>query len=638
MIGGRGFQQRAAARRAGRVDNRESVLGEFLLELWAFGEMSATRLQTIAMKATQDHDSSPNLLTTLAGFGSKGEHPSNTHRDLLKYAIARCPEVPKPMKINVPMVYRRFKLGPAVELPGSCEHSMHTPFDWFSFLYKSKPESFRARFLGGQAGEIPDILESFWGAIPESDLRKSHLRSEFRARADYVDDRSCFRRAVPIVLHGDGVPCAQMSMDTLSWGGYMGLQLSTLDSKILISGLLNRTVGKDTKEVYNAAIAWSLTMLWSGKFPELDVRGEPWDVTSPYASCGGHELCPGHALFGAIWVIKGDMDWLSNSLNLEHSASHQMCVWCRANDIEPEDQELIDRYGDDSTPWNDIESDAEWRSTTYLSADQWFLCHGGRLGCHPILSVPGASGLSVMVDALHTLDLGLTHHILGNTLFCLCWKDHYFGPGLSASQRLDRCWARIEKQYKDRGTVSRVGALSLTSFTNPQKPHQVYPCLATRIKAADSRHLVPILSSIFDDVCDRGGEEDLRISALLQALTQVYEAMDCHEPTLPPRDLAKFQSKMAETLHHYRWLCARAIAAHVSLWNEVPKHHYCQHLADQAAQQNPRYCWTYPDEDFMGYVKSITEACLAGTKAHRATEKVLEKWGFGVAMRMSRAR
>ena len=62
------------------------------------------------------------------------------------------------------------------------------------------------------------------------------------------------------------------------------------------------------------------------------------------------------------------------------------------------------------------------------------------------------------------------------------------------------------------------------------------------------------------------------------------------------------------------------------------------HLIDQAGLQNPRMAWTYPDEDFMGYVKSITESCLAGTKAHRAGKKVLQKWAFGVAVRMAAAR
>ena len=181
-----------------------------------------------------------------------------------------------------------------------------------------------------------------------------------------------------------------------------------------------------------------------------------------------------------------------------------------------------------------------------------------------------------------------------------------------------------------------IGALSLTLFTNPTRPHREYPCLSSRVKAAASRHLVPILASIFDDVCDHTSEEDCRVSALLNALKQVYDAMDCREQNLPPRQLAIYHGKMAECMEHYRWLCARALSEDRRMWNDVPKQHFCLHLAEQAAQQNPRFCWTYPDEDFMGYVKRIMESCLSGTRAHRAVTKLLEKWAFGVAMRLTR--
>ena len=197
-------------------------------------------------------------------------------------------------------------------------------------------------------------------------LAKCTCDRSFGGWSGYIDDRSCFRRAVPLVLHGDGVPCAKMSLDTLSWGGYLGQHLPTLDSKLLISALFDRAIGKGTRDAYNSAVAWALTALWSGKFPEMDMIGDPWDVTTPHASCAGHILCPELSLFGTIWVIKGDMDWFANSLGLNHSSSHMMCVWCEANSIEPEDHELIDRYGADSIPWNDISPDALWRGAASL--------------------------------------------------------------------------------------------------------------------------------------------------------------------------------------------------------------------------------------------------------------------------------
>ena len=257
----------------------------------------------------------------------------------------------------------------------------------------------------------------------------------------------------------------------------------------------------------------------------------------------------------------------------------------------------------------------------YESAEQWFVCHGGRLGCHPLLALPGVSGLSVMADVLHILDLGLAHHALSNVLFLLCWKANYFGRGFNPQQRLDQLWMRVVAQYRRRQTSSRIGALSLSHFTDPARPHQVFPCLSTRIKAAESRHLVPILASIWDDVSDLANEEDSHISLMLTGLSNAYEALECREQRLPRANLAAFESGLDQCLVHYRWLHSSALAAHRSLWHEVPKHHFTQHVKLQASLQNPRFCWCYPDEDFMGYVKSITESCLAGTKAHRAVNK-----------------
>ena len=239
---------------------------------------------------------------------------------------------------------------------------------------------------------------------------------------------------------------------------------------------------------------------------------------------------------------------------------------------------------------------------------------------------------------MHIMDLGITHHCLGNTLFLMCWRDRYFGAGLSAGDRLKLVWDRIEAQYEHRQTTSRMGALSLTMFTDPDRPHQKYPVLSSRAKAAESRHLVPVLASIFDDVCDIGREEDRRISAMLNGLARAYEAMESKELQLSAIELHDFRHSLDTCLLNYRLLHIAAIRAvpRQLLWNEVPKMQYTQHVSDQAERQHPRLSWCYTDEDFMNIVKVVTESCLSGTKAHRAMPKVLNKWAFGIALRLSR--
>ena len=175
-------------------------------------------------------------------------------------SIFEIPNVPAAIEFNLPMVYKRFLRAPGVPV-SDARHSFHPPFAWFSFLHCEAPISFRDRFLGGEPGGIPDLLEAFWNGIPEADGRKAHLRSEVRRRSDYIDDRSCFRRAAPISLHGDAVPTARMSNDVISWAGFLGSHLATLDSKLWISGLLNRNTGDGTKASYISALVWGITAL-----------------------------------------------------------------------------------------------------------------------------------------------------------------------------------------------------------------------------------------------------------------------------------------------------------------------------------------------------------------------------------------
>ena len=205
---------------------------------------------------------------------------------------------------------------------------------------------------------------------------------------------------------------------------------------------------------------------------------------------------------------------------------------------------------------------------------------------------------------------------------------------------MDACWHRIEAQYAGRQTTCRVGALSLNLFTNPDRPHQAYPLLSSNVEAAECRHLVPIIADLCDDVCDMGIEEDFHMAGAVKALARVYDAMDCDEDQLPPAHLLEFRASMRDLLLHYRWLHHNALHARPRqmLWNEVPKHHYSAHVADQAGLQNPRRAWCYPDEDFMGAIKTIAQSCLAGTRAHRAMRKVIQKWAFGIGLRLYRPR
>ena len=60
------------------------------------------------------------------------------------------------------------------------------------------------------------------------------------------------------------------------------------------------------------------------------------------------------------------------------------------------------------------------------------------------------------------------------------------------------------------------------------------------------------------------------------------------------------------------------------LWKLMPKLHLFLHLCEwQALEQgNPRYYWTYADEDLQGTMAEVAESCHASTM----TTNALFKW------------
>ena len=91
-----------------------------------------------------------------------------------------------------------------------------------------------------------------------------------------------WRRAVPIVIHGDGFPVVKTSLDTLSWCGFGQREgLQTLDSKILVSCLLNRCNSGTTKFHYWKWVVWAFAALMTGRFPSADCNGKDYAPGSP---------------------------------------------------------------------------------------------------------------------------------------------------------------------------------------------------------------------------------------------------------------------------------------------------------------------------------------------------------------------
>ena len=81
--------------------------------------------------------------------------------------------------------------------------------------------------------------------------------------------------------------------------------------------------------MWYGVIVWALMALLAGTYPLRQWDGQQWPVGSDAARMAGGYLAGG--LFCSIFVIKGDMEWLSVGLGLEGASWVSMCPWCLAN-------------------------------------------------------------------------------------------------------------------------------------------------------------------------------------------------------------------------------------------------------------------------------------------------------------------
>ena len=123
---------------------------------------------------------------------------------------------------------------------------------------------------------------------------------------------------------------------------------------------------------------------------------------------------------------------------------------------------------------------------------------------------------------------------------------------------------------------------------------------------------------------------------MLNNLADFYTVLQTQDYIMSPDAADRARMHVETTVAYYRKLSVRAAASvpPQCRWKELPKFHYALHVGLQALAGNPRFTWTYADEDFMGSAKTICERCTEGTAPHAVVVKMLQKWGYGVALRL----
>ena len=112
-------------------------------------------------------------------------------------------------------------------------------------------------------------------------------------------------------------------------------------------------------------------------------------------------------------------------------------------------------------------------------------------------------------------------------------------------------------------------------------------------------------------------EHDRRIIAVAQLLVRFYDILNGESMFLGDAARAELP-RLGQTLASlYATLSSDAFKTGQKLWKIQPKFHLFEHLTESQAIifGNPRYWWTYGDEDLVGLMIDIAEGVHASTVA-----------------------
>ena len=173
-----------------------------------------------------------------------------------------------------------------------------------------------------------------------------------------------------------------------------------------------------------------------------------------------------------------------------------------------------------------------------------------------------------------------------------------------------KVWMTIVSYYRRESVRTQFTGMSLSSFTNPDRPKADYPSL--KGKGAEIKDVV---RGVFLAWQAYGNYQYARVEELLNAQLEMIAILTNNAGLLflPPEESAQFVDANDRVLKLFSELARQADTDELLLWKLVPKHHWQFHLAQKARWLNPRVSACFLDEDFVGQLKQIVATCTPGT-------------------------
>ena len=301
-----------------------------------------------------------------------------------------------------------------------------------------------------------------------------------------------------------------------------------------------------------------------------------------------------------ICQCRGDWQFYCDAFYFpQWNTGRRMCWLCQASSTARD------------LSWTDCSAESGWRSTMF-NHESFVKRMRDQGEALPILfkEVVGFRLECVMIDVLHTVDQGIASHIIGSIFWLLAVVRGVFG-GRSMKEKVKRLDAKLQQWYKDTKCTSRIqGPLSVDKLRNASKSAKL------KAKAAATRHVAKFALLLMQTFGTNSLEDRLAL-LVAQHLCEFYEILNSESMFLSESARKRIPTVGQQLAYAFMKLSSLAEDANQKLWRMVPKLHLWEHLTEWQAlyHGNPRYFWTYGDEDLVGFMVEIAETCHPRTMA-----------------------
>ncbi|CAE7318475.1 unnamed protein product [Symbiodinium sp. CCMP2592] len=535
---------------------KPSSLAEHLYNQQCWGQLSLAQVRDIAVRACDDFAAAgaapPPDLQMLGQLGENRTETHNLWRDLQRRTVK---PFLQPCWENIPLSM------------GERQLPFFKPHYIFETLRDQRPQTFAASICPGE-----ESVARFWRECGDHPALRQH---PVRALPNFD------KRAVPVVLHGDGVPitaigASQKSCCFISWRSLLCRWTATRKQHYLICPVWSDHLAKTRQ--HNTVDA-----IWKQICDSFD---------GMLASAARHR-----SYFAVPVFCTGDLEWYNLTHGLPRWNSLRPCGLCS---VQRKDMFQFLRV-------DNIEEDA------------WVIPR--QHSCR--LLIRTLSPKSVVPDLMHTKHLGVDQRICGSVIWLLVAEilpGSFDDNRASLLAQMRAFWSGTSM----RGITNLTRGMFLGDKDDPMCK-KTFPCL--KAKAAETQACVQALEAIWTEHMDASKELHVLVQLVLQFSALIdrklrEEADSWHPGRKTCDELVTAAISMLQCMTR---LTKEYLRQQRRLFQLTFKSHWLVHALQIAAWISPVHVWTYSGEDYMGLCHDILLAeRVTVSKLETAIEKGME--------------